>query len=807
MTSRVGGLLREHRRAAGLTQEQLAERAKLSVRTIRRLENGQLIDHRVGTVTQLADALALTSDQRRTLLAEFGETSPPPDAANAPVAAASEPADSVPPDVPSRAPDALDEVADQLAVAVRARWRHEEEQSRIHDPVALPVRWQPTPETLTDRMDNIQLVSLGATATPVNLAGELNDIAAAYRRIRSGRLVVLGRAGSGKTILARRFVLDYLRTRASSDPVPVIFSIGSWDPTAMTLRDWLVNRLLRDHPDLDTSAPGRSTLAAALIEGDRILPVLDGFDEIATGLHRDALAELNTTSLPLLLTSRRDEYVEAVAATSVLKRAAAVELIDLTPTDLLHYLPRTTGRTATDDSAGGTVWDPVLDQLRDHPDHPASAHLATALSTPLMVSLARIVYSDTLDRDPADLLDTARFPTSDAIEEHLLASFVPAVYRPRPAQRSSGRRNGRPRAWAPDDAERWLGYLARHLEHRDTQDLAWWQLGTAPRRSWRILAVIVACVVATALSDWLVIVPMNVAVSGVGFALRAALWDVVLVCPTAGLGFGLVYGLMIVVGGVVLEPSRVQVRLLGRRTRPERRPLRTYLSRFATGLLGGFVVGLAYGPAHTVERGLLYGFPPHSGGLVIVASLINAVAFGVLFGLAVGLVFGLMAVLETPLDIDSAASPVSLLRTNRTTVIRQALVLVPLAALLITFGGRVVTDLLQPLLGPMLWPLAGALLIGVIGGLSGAFSYAAAFTAWGQWLVLARVWWPLTGRLPWAMLAFLDDAYQRGVLRQAGAVYQFRHAHLQYHLSQTCGAPFPDRAGFSDTVRTARAHR
>jgi hypothetical protein len=30
---------------------------------------------------------------------------------------------------------------------------------------------------------------------------------------------------------------------------------------------------------------------------------------------------------------------------------------------------------------------------------------------------------------------------------------------------------------------------------------------------------------------------------------------------------------------------------------------------------------------------------------------------------------------------------------------------------------------------------------------------------------------------------FLDDACRRGVLRQVGAVYQFRHARLQAHLT------------------------
>ncbi|GAX57604.1 hypothetical protein SO3561_09174 [Streptomyces olivochromogenes] len=35
-------------------------------------------------------------------------------------------------------------------------------------------------------------------------------------------------------------------------------------------------------------------------------------------------------------------------------------------------------------------------------------------------------------------------------------------------------------------------------------------------------------------------------------------------------------------------------------------------------------------------------------------------------------------------------------------------------------------------------------------------------TAWGQWVAPARVWLPLTGRLPWALIEFLDDAQRRG---------------------------------------------
>jgi hypothetical protein len=84
-------------------------------------------------------------------------------------------------------------------------------------------------------------------------------------------------------------------------------------------------------------------------------------------------------------------------------------------------------------------------------------------------------------------------------------------------------------------------------------------------------------------------------------------------------------------------------------------------------------------------------------------------------------------------------------------------------------------------------PLRG-LEVGAVFGIEAAFGvglgYGLCLTAWGQWVALSRIWLPLTGRLPWSLIAFLDDAHQRGVLRQAGAVYQFRHARIQHHLSR-----------------------
>jgi hypothetical protein len=55
-------------------------------------------------------------------------------------------------------------------------------------------------------------------------------------------------------------------------------------------------------------------------------------------------------------------------------------------------------------------------------------------------------------------------------------------------------------------------------------------------------------------------------------------------------------------------------------------------------------------------------------------------------------------------------------------------------------------------------------------------------SAWGR-LGLARLWLAARRQQPVALMDFLEDAQRRGVLRQAGAVWEFRHANLQRHLA------------------------
>ncbi|MFF4605363.1 trypsin-like peptidase domain-containing protein [Streptomyces sp. NPDC001339] len=738
---------------------------------------------------------------------------------------------------PEAARKELREAARKLASMVYDQWDKEERRRKVHDPMPLTVRFRTAAAGLFDHWANIRRSPPGENPGPLRLNDQLNRIVPVYRSIPSRRLVVLGAAGSGKTILTLRFVLDWLdenwlndgnraerrtpggripggRTpgdgipgdRIPGDRIPVIFGLGSWDPKTTSLRTWMCDQLVRDYglaaPDPDT--PGRN-LAGALLDAGWILPVLDGFDEIAGGLQGEALIQLNATTTALLLTSRPEEYAKAVGKTDVLSAAAVVQLDELTLNDLDAYLPRAS-RPGDGGDPDSTVWDPVLARLHERPHTKGADNLATVLTTPLMVAMARAIYSDAPGRKPAELLNAKRFATPDALRKHLLGAFTPAAYAPRPTDGDSGtdtrtgtsrrQRRRRRRHWDPESAQHWLGYLAAHLARLDTVDLAWWRLGTTMRRRSRMLVIGFLAALSFGVTTGIGNVPIDLVATphGPEFAITRGAVVGLLHGLVAGLGFGLVYEF---VSRGEAEPSRVHVQIFGRRRGKgrgkekgradkgkERRERRArILPRFTAGLTLGVPAALAL---VLVDQNLVTPLGLGDGlDDELVGGLAGALLFASSVGLGVGVVLGLMAWLEVPDDIGSAARPSALLNNNRKNVVFHMLVWALVFGLPAGVGYGLKEGTVH---GFEHGPVRG-LLAGLVFGMEAAFGaglgYGLSFTAWGQWAALARIWLPLTGRLPWALIAFLDDACERGVLRQAGAVYQFRHSELRDHLAQT----------------------
>ncbi|WP_051772370.1 NACHT domain-containing protein [Saccharothrix sp. NRRL B-16314] len=748
MTDRFGVLLRQFRRDAGLTQDELAVRSGIAERTIRRFETESRANPQASTVRELAEALGLAQADRARLLATVGEPTSPR------TASPDEPGGTAAPKPdPGRYITAnereLMEAADELTDVVRARWQHEEIRRRIHDPGPLPLRWRSADTGLTD------------PDAPTDLAGTLDQVVSCYRRVPSGRLVVLGKAGAGKSMLAVRLVLDLLNPSTAAGAVPVVIGISSWHPVRTSFHEWLAGQLTRHYPGLAKPSRSGSTLAARLIESGRILPVLDGFDEIADGLHQPALAALNQVALPLVLTSRPDQYRDAVRTARVLRGAAAVELADLTVADLAGYLPRTAGTTAGDTA---NRWDPVLRALAEHPDHP----LAAALTTPLSVGLARVIYSDTTGPDPAELLDAERFPTAASISDHLLTRFVPTVYRPEPLDRAVGL----DQRWSAEQAARWLRFLAAHLSRRHTTDLAWWEFGTALRRRSRTLVLGLFAGVTATVVDWLV----EGVASAFGTRIGSSPWFLsgLLIGFFGAVLMVISYGL--VIGREVPAPLslRISVRSGGRRLTAEKR------SRLRLGVLCGSVFGVCLGTAHR-----LLDVVTSRSASSLMAWVVDAALFGVVYALGVALVFWVLGLIEAPVDLTSAGGPADLIRANRALLVGPVLVLMPVFAGFVVGVAELLDglDAARPLGIDLDWAPQLVLAAGLVSALGGGAGYLFGMTPWGQWLVFARIWLPLTGRLPWAAVAFFEDACRRGVLRQSGPYYQFRHARLQDHLA------------------------
>lgn len=571
-----------------------------------------------------------------------------------------------------------------LAEIVREQW---ETEARIRDlsrPDPLPVRWSTTGRPVSAR------------SVSFRLSGTLDEVVDAFLALPRRQLVILGDPGSGKSVLAVLLTLGLLKRRQLGEPVPVLLSLATWHPGEQRLDGWLASRLAADYPGANAT----------------VLPILDGLDELPGPLRPLAIDGIDLAMAggrPFVVTCRGEEYESAVATGAVLSGAAVVELEPVRPSETITFI---TARTP----AADVRWDAVSAHLNVCP----SGDLATVLSSPLMAWLARHAYSDP-STNPAELLD---FPNREAIERHLLAAIVPVTYREA--------------EYSPEQATRWLSFLAGHLRSGATHDLAWWRLHLVAGRGfplWAGVAVGLVVVAAGTLVTMPVAGPFFSLVEGLAFGLPA----------------GLIAGTMYRTKEVPV-PSRVGGWDRGLATRLVRRFTRAFL--ITMGVLVGMII----------VTGLLGGLRVPLG-----TALLNTLRIGPLAGLVVGLSSALYGWFSMPAPVVTAPSPRSELHDDRVALVVQGLA-----------GGFVVTlpiGLLSSFDG---W--TWGLVTGLTALIAAALVFALGRTA-SSWYALAHILLALRGKLPWRLMRFLDDAHGRGILRQSGAVYQFRHALLRDHLA------------------------
>ena len=134
-----------------------------------------------------------------------------------------------------------------------------------------------------------------------------------------------------------------------------------------------------------------------------------------------------------------------------------------------------------------------------------------------------------------------------------------------------------------------------------------------------------------------------------------------------------------------------------------------------------------------------------------------------------GIVFSLVLGLGEPEDPATSRDPHTVLSVDRASTIAVAVAL---------------SLVLWILVGLALAPQSGrtsGVALGFQSGFSVTMMVVLSTSSWWRFTV-ARVVLALSGRAPLRLMAFMDDAHRRGVLRQFGGVYQFRHSRLQDRL-------------------------
>jgi hypothetical protein len=479
------------------------------------------------------------------------------------------------------------------------------------------------------------------------------------------QLLILGSPGAGKTTLLLELTRDLLAQAErdlASTPMPVVFHLSSWAQEQASLEDWLADELQRRYG----VAP---SLARGWVYANRVIPLLDGLDEVADR-HRDqCVDEINRFhgehgQLPLVVCCRVEEY-KALQTRLCLRGAIAIQA--LTPADVTRYV-RQLGRHL----AG------VRAVLRD------DDQLVNLMTTPLFLGVVVLTYGG----KPASAI--RMLGTLDERRRRVLGDYVVAML-DRPTSASA------PSPPPRDQTMRWLTWLARSMQAHNQSIfyIDWIQTTWLPTRA----------------QQRLVVLGVSAAV-GVATGLLAAADAVATFSwfstPQVAVSAGLLLGwIAAFVGGLAAYGTDISpTETLHWSVQAARRHLRSVVS---FGLTTGLIIGVAAG----VVAGL------RAGPIAVVVGMLT----GAIGGQVVGLFLALVGGLEAKLSVTPVA-PAQGMRTSRRSALMSALAVGPGSGVVAAIGIWIVLHLglwVGHLGGEVGVGLGAGVVSGFVAGLSASY--------------------------------------------------------------------------------------
>ncbi|MBM7774062.1 hypothetical protein JOD54_004266 [Actinokineospora baliensis] len=538
-------------------------------------------------------------------------------------------------------------------------------------------------------------------------------------------LILVGEAGAGKSSAMHLLYKKALDERADKgDPraqVPLWLTMSDWDPESLDLAAYAVRELLR-LPGLRRRDGLTRRMAELLVRRGRIALFLDGLDEMPPALRAKAAAQVNRAT---------HGGTRVVLSTRPGKRGGNKDIVRFEQPDVVRLNPVDVPtavefllhrQTGQDRPA----WRELADYLTANPD----SALAKALRTPLTINLVRHAFPHAGSRQekPLDLVRDD-LDTPAKITTRLMGLFLDRAYS---TEGITGRfRRARKTArYARERAT--LTWLARRLGAK--RDIAWWRIPHEVEvESLRLKSAL------------LVTVPV-LAVMLVG---------------SAEFGWPEPWGLVAVpVGVAYLVTDRIVPRAVHRAPAtlvwagPSPADL---LHTTGVWLLGG----LLFGTAAVVSSGNWWAMAGIAG-MFVVMGLLGA-------GYGQGVSGGLLGSATRDLTDSPSVTPHNAFRADRRRTLVAAAV------------GAVAAGAMCAPLGLFDDSVASGLVWGVSMGFTGGW-VSGLGPAW--LLVVARPSFGGPAR-PYRFTPTLRSALDKQVLRQAGLVYQFRHAELQVYLQHS----------------------